>query len=395
MSDASRLSLALACSGGSMSAPSVSDPENADEVVRLREWGTDRTYELGSKAVRYTIGSLPGCPFRLAHQDLLPEQAQLYYSRSQWWIRDLGADGAVRQDGVPCAEFALRGGVEIGVGDTTLVVETPRLIGLRSFCARLLGWGRDRLPSVDHALRAIRLSTTGRALLALQGDGDLVLIALALHRRTLRGNAPFVVCNPRRVEQLASVRAPANYPALTTALAQAEGGSLCVRNVALPREIQTSLPQIWRRAHSPQFIVCIGREVRQSTPFGPSLIELPPLRLRETELPRIVDEYADEALAVFGAASSGFTDADRRWVMQRAARSLPEIEKATRRLVALRSSDGPENAAQQLGMARISLTRWLERRGLSPTELLEQRPSTHKARRFTSRNSPDAQGGAQ
>jgi transposase-like protein len=47
-----------------------------------------------------------------------------------------------------------------------------------------------------------------------------------------------------------------------------------------------------------------------------------------------------------------------------ATTSLSEIEKATLRLVALRSSATVSQAAARLGMAPVSLSRWVARRKL-------------------------------
>jgi ActR/RegA family two-component response regulator len=51
-------------------------------------------------------------------------------------------------------------------------------------------------------------------------------------------------------------------------------------------------------------------------------------------------------------------------VRQHAVTSLAEVEKATLRLVALRTSRNPSNAAARLGMASVSLSRWVDRRKL-------------------------------
>jgi hypothetical protein len=53
------------------------------------------------------------------------------------------------------------------------------------------------------------------------------------------------------------------------------------------------------------------------------------------------------------------------WVLEHAAVSLPEIEKATLRRVALRSSANVSRAATRLGMAPVSLSRWLARHKLA------------------------------
>jgi hypothetical protein len=89
---------------------------------------------------------------------------------------------------------------------------------------------------------------------------------------------------------------------------------------------------------------------------------VPSLGAREAELPRIIDEYADEAITALHAPTACFTSKDHAWVMERAAASLTEIEKATLRLVALKVATNLPQAAKLLGMAPISLLRWFHRR---------------------------------
>jgi DNA-binding protein Fis len=220
--------------------------------------------------------------------------------------------------------------------------------------------------AVDHALRAIRLAAARRATLVLRGEEDPVPLAYALHHRVLGPAAPFVVCDRRRRGDLpASVRSPANLNRAVEALQAAGGGSLCVRNCRPPRDFSELLRLLDETDHRVQLIVCIGSNER-GRPLGCSTpIEVPPLRVRETELPRIIRAYAEEALATLHASSSCFSDRDHDWVLAYRATSLSEIEKATLRVVALNKEGNLHRAARLLGIAAISLSRWLSRRGLA------------------------------
>src|SRR5262245_11242443 len=86
---------------------------------------------------------------------------------------------------------------------------SPSEPALRGYLERILGWQDVR--AVDRALRSVCLGASRQAALVLRGDGDLVPIALALHRRALGEDAPFVVSDPRRGTKSASVRSPANF----------------------------------------------------------------------------------------------------------------------------------------------------------------------------------------
>lgn len=71
-------------------------------------------------------------------------------------------------------------------------------------------------------------------------------------------------------------------------------------------------------------------------------------------------------MAELGALSASFTAGDHSWVREHAATSLGEIEKVTLRIVALRDFINMSFAAGRLGMAHVSLARWVDRRKLRP-----------------------------
>jgi len=244
---------------------------------------------------------------------------------------------------------------------------------LRDFCARVIGWASDRAPAVDHAVRSIELAATHRAALVLVGDGDLVPVAHALHRRMRGDGPPFVVADRGRGNTPSSVRCPANYANGLDALRAARGGSLCVRASRLPREFSAVVARMREAMRaltqepedSVQLIVCAGSRL-ETHPFLalPVPIQVPRLATRTRELPRIIDEYARDATAELLAPKATFTRADQQWVLENARPTHGGIEKATLRVVALKISESVPRAAERLRMAPVSLARWIRRRRL-------------------------------
>jgi hypothetical protein len=234
---------------------------------------------------------------------------------------------------------------------------------LRGYVGRLLGW--TNTGAIDEAMRSIDLAREHRAQLVLCGHGDLVPIAYGLHRRALGAEAPFIVCDPRRRNTRASVRSPANFVNEAVAYEAAAGGSLCVRR-RRPPEGFASLVTRLRSSCNVQYI-CLDEGAAEWL-VRPGPIAIPPLATRTSELPRIVDEYVFDAVLELAQQrrTLALTEHDREWLIeQAAATSLSEIEKATLRLVALRSSTNLSHAAAILGMAPVSLSRWVRRRGLA------------------------------
>jgi hypothetical protein len=226
---------------------------------------------------------------------------------------------------------------------------------LRGYLGRILGWSAEQ--AIESALRSIELSIAHRAALVLLGDSDLVPIANELHRRTIGAERPFVVCDQRQ-----------NISCLAAAQA-ARGGSLCLRRRRLPRDFP-ALVALLREPHaSTQIIVC-AEALHDSHPFlvRPVPIRVPPLSARTSELPRILDEYALDAIRDLSTATdaAGFTPADRDWMIEHSASSLPEIAQGTRRLVALRQAGSIRQAAMRLGMSHVALAQWFGRRRGAP-----------------------------
>ncbi len=339
----------------------ASRERDCEQVTSLRQWGSDVVHALPPRPDGpWIVGTAPGCAMQLVDRHAAPEHAELKYDGDHWMLHDRGTP--VRQDGVPRSSFALEPGMEVSIGATTLVAESQRTTRLRELCRRLLGWGGDRWRAVDHALRAIRLARTHRSSLVLCGDGDLVPIAHALHRCTLGPNTPFIMCDPRRHDGRGDAGSPPNVPRAVEAFARAAGGTLCLRARRLPPDVQEVLRRVWEPDSAVQLVVCTRRQHPSVALHGNTTIHLPPLQIREMELSRIVQEYADDAVAALGAMPGDFTDGDRRWVLAHCAHSLPEIEKATLRIVALAVSGSASQAAALLGTAPVSLVRWFAHR---------------------------------
>jgi hypothetical protein len=240
----------------------------------------------------------------------------------------------------------------------------PASVDLRGFVERLLGWGSPHV--VELAVRSLELAAEHRTELVLCGAGDLVPIVRALHRRTLGSERPLVVCDPRRGNMPASPRSPANYSGSAAALSAAAGGWLCVRARRLPRDFSALAARL-RGTDDVQLVVCAGeRDAEHPFLVRSASLHLPPLAGRAAELDRVIAEYAADAVADLGVAPGTFTDGDHAWVRQHATSSLPEIEKVTLRIAALRASSSMSYAAGRLGVAPVSLTRWIDRRKLRP-----------------------------
>jgi hypothetical protein len=321
-----------------------------DETIQLREWGTERAYALPSHVDgEFDVGASSRCWLRLEDPRRLVSRrhARLVRHPFGWVLRDDGSKNGLMLDDARRSEIALLPGVEVGIGGLRLVAESPRSIRLRAFLTRLLGFERDRLRHIDHALRSLRDAATTRRPLVLCGEGDLVAIARRLHADMFGADLPFVV---------GLRRSRARHP---PTIDVAANGTLYVW---ARRELPAIVEQALESDARMRLVLCT-RVMDDAFAVTSKPISIPPLHTRPHEIERVVDEYAEEAIAMLGVAPSCFTVEDRTRVLGRAPATLPEIEIATQRLVALRAEDGVvTRAARRLGMTHVTLSRWLYRR---------------------------------
>jgi hypothetical protein len=174
-----------------------------------------------------------------------------------------------------------------------------------------------------------------------------VSVALALRRPTVGADRPFVVCD-RWLRQESSAAVAAAHAA--------RGGSLCVRHGRLPHDYPSAVALVRDPAAAVQLIICAETRF-DSHPLAtlPVSMVVPTLQERASEVPRIVDGYAADAVAALGAYEECFTDHDRAWVIDN-TRSLSQIERAPLRLVALRLARNPEEAAPDWRQLLLQLT---------------------------------------
>ncbi|HEY4241892.1 MAG TPA: FHA domain-containing protein [Kofleriaceae bacterium] len=336
-----------------------------DPVTRLRIWATDRIFKLPA-AGEVVAGADESCAVplldpsrRISHQHL-----RLTFDGARWVGVDLQSKNGVRVDGVRRERFAVDPGLELRLGGITLIPESERLIALRGFVARILGFATSKLEAIDLSVKAIRMAAMRRAPLVLCGSGDLIPIALALHRHTHQAR-PFVVCDPKREDTSSNTRTDSlNIRNGMAALAAAASGTLCVRAKRLPNDYADVTHALRGPAAQAQLVIC--SEQPEAAHVGAAApVVIPILDSRAKELPLVVEGYAADAAASLGLDTS-FPATDRDWILRNSAESLLEIENGTRRLVALRAAPTVSAAAALLGIAQQSLSEWIGRRVLPP-----------------------------
>jgi len=336
-----------------------------DEVIALRVSGTDDSYALAAGAHAQVIGTSAACDVVLRDpaRTVAPEHARLVRRHAHWTIRAIGDDlDVLCRDRVPLREFPLVPGLEISLGDVTLIAESERSRALHAMLRRLIGFDARYQVEVDRALRTVLTTASGRGVLTLCGSGDLVSVAHQLHRRMLPGQ-PFVVCDPRRGEGSAHPLLAPNIRDPMDALGLAAGGTLCLPADRPPHELP-ELAERRRNSTTRVQLVIVTETVHPVLAAIAEPVVVTPLARRAAERLRLIDELAAEAAATLGIEVVPLSDAHRRAILRFDGSTPQAIEKATLRIIALRNGGHTSRVAKQLDMSHASLTEWALRRGL-------------------------------
>jgi hypothetical protein len=137
-------------------------------------------------------------------------------------------------------------------------------------------------------------------------------------------------------------------------------GSICLRSRRLPADFDRLRKSGPDAAPFPTVFICLHRDDRVRDLLCRPL-EIPPLATRAAESHRLLQEAMGEAVTALGTARVWIPRQVRQGILEGIA-SFAELEKTALRVVALASTPNPTQAAARLGIALVSLMRWLHRR---------------------------------
>lgn len=251
--------------------------------------------------------------------------------------------------------------------------ETPRTSpppDITAYLERLLGWEPELRATVAAAAESVELARKRRSHLALIGPGDLVPIAFAIHWRTM-GTAKFVVADPRRKEAPCMTRLTTkSLPTLNQAIDAARGGTVCIRSIRKPSDWGAARSRL--AAEDVRLTVCYPASRLDDIELSrPAPIVVPPISGRDID--RLIDEYEADARTDLGNPSMTLTLPQRVWIAVN-CQDHHAINVSVRRFLAISSCRRVSASAHRLGMAPVSLLRWMRRRGLTAEMVLGLRP---------------------
>lgn len=269
-------------------------------------------------ASRVLVGKSPACMLHLNDPEVSRRHASLQIQGAHLQVLDLGSTNGTTVNGVLVKEVYLLGGEAIRMGQTVLSVkrESPKYVamGQDTSFGRVIGESRA-MRKLYPALK--KLAATDRPVL-LEGEPGTgkELLAEEIHRASPRAAGPFLTLS---ASQLPTSEIEETLLGESGLLAQAKGGTLFVDEVGhLPLEVQKKLHKSVvgskseldpaARATTVR-LVCATHSILDSEAFQesfdqtfffelvPGRIELPPLRERDGDVPKLAKHFWKEIAA--------------------------------------------------------------------------------------------------
>jgi len=336
-----------------------------DVVVRLRERGTDRVYGLPVPPIACWMGTSgrvelqlhdPSATVSREHAELVP--VDINGGEVVWKVYDRESKNGLCCDGEQLRAFVLRPGLEVRLGSLRLLAESKELVELLSFTRRCLGWAADRQEDVDQAMQNLRDWAAQRTELILVGDGNLRSVLRRWHDFVIGADVPFTWCEPGTGTDAAAV------------VKEAATGTLCIDTTERQAEALAVVEHVHAMEHvaRPQLVVCTPDPTSPVASLKaklerPTVIQVPPLAMRSSELMDILQEYAWEIARAHGLSEPRVEAQDLEQLGRWPYRSLAEVADDVLRLVMLRTW-GVRAGAARLGVSHGSLSPWAHNRGL-------------------------------
>lgn len=311
-----------------------------DDVMRLRVSGDALCYPLSASEVDTSEGYVVGdgaCDISLGPGGPLVarKHARIFRHGGRWYVRALAAHHELLVDGVKRDFARLTPGMQLQMGQRVLVAESRRFVELRTFLARLLGWGWNDEPAhaVEEALQVLRGAVKRREAvwLAAADEAELRSLSSALHRLLAGPDAPLWVFDGKALSLGAPERADLEAQWKVAKMP----GTLCVMARGARAWRPRGLPAFLRTLHPGDapvalcFVLTTHRALALAR--GERSLCVPPLATRTPEqVAHVVREYFLDETAALGQPRLP-TAQEHAWLMQ-CAGSFATVADAAARL---------------------------------------------------------------
>jgi hypothetical protein len=235
----------------------------------------------------------------------------------------------------------------------------------------MMGWRTELADALDVAFQNLRFAAAGKAVFMMCGEGDLLQLAQELHQLIGDEDRPFAFCSTggrreRQADHAAdSMHSLKRVASGREAIRLAYGGTICLDNRRLPRDVIPMLEQL-RDARSlvQTLVIVLSKYVRKTEVFSPTPFIIPPLSDRQREIERLFAEYEALSAESLNIAPLNLPIAQRKWIRNH-CKNVSEFRTSVLRLIALHHAGSVYGAAGLLGITAPGLRQWLSARELA------------------------------
>lgn len=339
-------------------------------MIQLRGWASEEVFPVRADQRQLMIGRASSCAIQVHDVEGFTSRQHAHLERegSHWCITDRSKNG-LYLDGVRHGKSFLLPGMRVGIGPrVNLVAESARTIALRAALARMMGWSTGSADVLDIAFQNLRFAAAGRAVFMMCGEGELLPFAQELHQ-LIGEDRPIVFCSGRKrdheAEGMHSLKRVASGP---EAIRLAHGGTICLDNRRLPRDVIPMLEQLRdTRSRVPTLVIVLSKYVRKAEIFTPTPFNIPPLSVRQREIERLFAECEAISAQRLNIEPLFLPVVQRRWIRDH-CKTLSDFQTSVLRLIALHHSGSAYGASVLLRMSASALRQWLSARDLESPE---------------------------
>jgi hypothetical protein len=330
-----------------------------DHIVALRVYGTEMEFPLLMSVATQMLGRDEQCQVHVDLRYIAEFHARIERLPASHWLRitNLSAKNPIVFEKVAykeSKEFYVQAGQEFRIGDTRFVAISEEMRISRPTILEVLG--PKRLDAIDDVLITA----------ASEPDRHLVIVAEPGNEQERFGNAIHTCSLRRRKPYKVLAREQDHQESAQWTVSAAREGTLLVWLPRGRRFAPSLVPAVIATEARLRLIFCTPSLGKLASSFPASLIgnakeiEIPPLRARKDEIPRLLDHLLVSNLSQLRFADMA-DEVQQKLTAYRWKRNLQELHEAAGHLIKLAHYTSERQAARDSDMTRGKSRSWRKR----------------------------------
>ena len=334
--------------------------EGRPSIIGLRLLGTNKELMLSPSLDVTRVGASSDCDIVIANQFISSVHCLIERKGNALVLDDQGSKNGTLYEGRPCSRFQLVDGAVFVLGTTAIIPFTEESRRSRTLLQRLIGYGPEVQQRVDKLL--IKTKSESHLLIVGETGTRKAELARVIHGASPRTKRPFI-------ELGAALETKAEQGNL---LKQAAHAAVFIHEHLLRRDVGFFLDSLRAGTYDVRLYVATtsDREANIATLgldffLTMSVVEIPPLRQRLADLPRLIQSHLESRPEHGGTVPSISAANHSALCRHEWPGNLDELAEAIDRTVALERAGSTRKAAKALAIPKSTLADWMKRIGVS------------------------------